>query len=55
MMNDEKRIEMNDTIQIILALTALALALGFLIKKFFWKKRKSKKAFNDAHDCDKCH
>ncbi|MCK0123077.1 FeoB-associated Cys-rich membrane protein [Gelidibacter salicanalis] len=46
---------MNDTIQTILALTALGLALSFLIKKFFWKKPKAKKAFSDAHDCDKCH
>ncbi|TDU43638.1 hypothetical protein BXY82_1053 [Gelidibacter sediminis] len=46
---------MNDTIQTILALIALALALSFLIKKFFWKKARTKKAFNDAHDCDKCH
>jgi hypothetical protein len=28
--------------QEILAFTALAIALAFLIKKFFWKKRKGK-------------
>lgn len=46
---------MNDLIQNILAFGALVLALIFLIKKFFWKKTKSKKAFGDGHDCDNCH
>lgn len=46
---------MNTLIQTILAFGALGLALLFLIRKFFWKKPKSKKAFGDAHDCDKCH
>ena len=46
---------MHDTIQTILAFVALGLALSFLIKKFFWKKSKSKKGFADAHDCDHCH
>ena len=35
---------MNDILQTILAFVALGLALSFLIKKFFWKKSKSKKA-----------
>lgn len=46
---------MNDAIQNILAFLALGLALTFLIKKFFWKKSKKKRAFGDAHDCDNCH
>lgn len=46
---------MNDTIQNILAFAALGLAVSFLIRKFFWKKPKSKKSFGNAHDCDHCH
>ena len=46
---------MNEIIQTILAFGALGLALTFLIKKFFWKKSKSKKGFSGTHDCDNCH
>ncbi|MFB9055148.1 FeoB-associated Cys-rich membrane protein [Mariniflexile ostreae] len=46
---------MNTIIQNILVLISIGLALAFLIKKFFWKKSKSKKAFGDHHDCDNCH
>ncbi|HMQ45378.1 MAG: FeoB-associated Cys-rich membrane protein [Confluentibacter sp.] len=46
---------MNTIIQNILVFSALAFALFFLVKKFFLKKSKSKKAFGDHHDCDKCH
>jgi len=45
---------MNEIIQTILVVVALGFAIGFLVKKFFWKKQKAKKAFGD-HDCDKCH
>ncbi|RAJ24469.1 hypothetical protein LX77_02022 [Gelidibacter algens] len=46
---------MNEIIQTILVFIALGLAVSFMIKKFSWKKPKTKKAFSDAHDCDKCH
>ncbi len=45
---------MNTLFQNILVFTALALAIVFLIRKFFWKKAKSKKTFGE-HDCDNCH
>lgn len=44
---------MNPFIQNILAIAALILALGFIITKFFLKKKKSKKACGDE-DCG-CH
>ncbi|PWK20678.1 hypothetical protein LX78_00380 [Xanthomarina spongicola] len=45
---------MNDFLQNILAFTLLFLALGFLVKKFFWKNSKPKKGLG-KHDCDNCH
>ncbi|AUP79200.1 FeoB-associated Cys-rich membrane protein [Flavivirga eckloniae] len=45
---------MNTIIQNILVFTALALAFGFLFKKFFWKKAKSKKACGGDDGCG-CH
>ncbi len=42
---------MNAIIQNILVFTTFALACGFLIKKFFWKKPKSKKACGNNTDC----
>ncbi len=44
---------MNPFIQNILAITALILAIGFLITKFFLKKKNSKKACGED-DCS-CH
>ncbi|UGU17246.1 FeoB-associated Cys-rich membrane protein [Sinomicrobium kalidii] len=41
-------------IQTILVYTALAIAVGFLIKKFFFPKKKSKKACGGGADCG-CH
>jgi len=44
---------MNHIIQNIFAFTAVALAVLFLIKKFFWKKPKPKKACgNDGCGCN---
>ncbi|WP_366185968.1 FeoB-associated Cys-rich membrane protein [Flavobacterium ovatum] len=37
-----------------LAFAALGFALAFLIKKFFWKKKKSKKNCGSDDDCG-CH
>nr|WP_229736559.1 FeoB-associated Cys-rich membrane protein [Bizionia arctica] len=45
---------MNDILQNILAFAALFIALGFLVKKFFWKKPKPKNGIK-IHDCDNCH
>jgi plastocyanin domain-containing protein len=45
---------MNDIIQNILVFTAIALAIGFLVKKFFLKKTKSKKACGKDDGCG-CH
>jgi len=45
---------MNALIQNILVFTALALALAFLLRKFIWKKSKSKNKIGE-HDCDNCH
>tara|TARA_R110002072_G_scaffold128443_1_gene266099 strand:- start:324 stop:461 length:138 start_codon:yes stop_codon:yes gene_type:complete len=45
---------MNTIIQNILVFSAIALALIFLIKKFFWKKSVSKKACGGDDDCG-CH
>jgi F0F1-type ATP synthase membrane subunit b/b' len=45
---------MNELLQNILALTALLIALLFLVKKFFWKKSKPKKGIGE-HDCNNCH
>ena len=44
---------MNPFIQNVLAISALIMALGFLIQKFFFKKKASTKACGD-YDCD-CH
>ncbi|MFV7236415.1 MULTISPECIES: FeoB-associated Cys-rich membrane protein [Flavobacterium] len=41
-------------IQEILAFVALAIALAFLIRKFFLKKKKSDKNCGDDDDCG-CH
>ncbi|MDI5897995.1 FeoB-associated Cys-rich membrane protein [Flavobacterium yafengii] len=38
-------------IQEILAFTALGIALAFLIKKFFFKKKKSDKNCGSGDDC----
>ncbi len=46
---------MNTLLQNILVFTALAFAVLFLVRKFFWKKSKSKKAIGDHRDCDSCH
>ncbi|MFH6767465.1 FeoB-associated Cys-rich membrane protein [Gaetbulibacter aquiaggeris] len=45
---------MNPFIQNILAIAALILALGFLITKFFLKKKQSKKSCGEEGDCG-CH
>ncbi|MBP1840472.1 FeoB-associated Cys-rich membrane protein [Formosa algae] len=43
---------MNTIIQNILVFSALGIAVAFMIKKFFWKKRKSKKACgSDGNGC----
>ena len=44
---------MNTLFQNILVFTALALAIVFLIRKYFWKKPKSKKSCG-TDDCG-CH
>ncbi|TNJ45406.1 FeoB-associated Cys-rich membrane protein [Tamlana fucoidanivorans] len=44
---------MNTIVQNILAFSAVGLAVAFLIKKFFWKKSKPKKACGNE-DCG-CH
>ncbi|TDE31434.1 MULTISPECIES: FeoB-associated Cys-rich membrane protein [Flavobacterium] len=41
-------------IQEIIAFIALGIALAFLIKKFFFKKRKSDKNCSSGDDCG-CH
>lgn len=43
---------MNTLIQNILVFTAILLAIGFLVKKFFWKKKSNKSCGTD--DCG-CH
>ncbi|MDO5978657.1 FeoB-associated Cys-rich membrane protein [Flavivirga spongiicola] len=45
---------MNTIIQDILVFTAMALAVMFLIKKFFWKKSKPKKTCGGDDSCG-CH
>mgnify|MGYP003678887082 CR=1 len=45
---------MNTIIQNILVFSAIAFALFFLVKKFFWKKAKSKKACGGGDGCG-CH
>lgn len=45
---------MNPVIQNVLAITALIIALGFLITKFFLKKKASKKGCGGDDDCG-CH
>jgi hypothetical protein len=45
---------MNTILQNILVFSALALALIFLIKKFFWKKSDSKKSCGGDDGCG-CH
>ncbi|WP_396602746.1 FeoB-associated Cys-rich membrane protein [Algibacter sp. R77976] len=45
---------MNDIIQNVLVFIAMALAMSFLIKKFFWKKAKPKKACGGDDGCG-CH
>ncbi|MCW2119318.1 FeoB-associated Cys-rich membrane protein [Flavobacterium sp. 7A] len=40
--------------QEILAFIALGFAVAFIIKKFFWKKKKSKKGCGTDDDCG-CH
>lgn len=48
------KIIMNDIIQNILVFTAIALSISFLIKKYFWKKSKPKKACGGDDGCG-CH
>jgi hypothetical protein len=43
---------MNTVIQNILVFTTVALAIGFLVKKFFWKKKAKESCGTD--DCG-CH
>jgi len=45
---------MNTIIQNILVITAVIVALGFLIKKFFWKKPVSNKSCGSGDGCG-CH
>jgi len=45
---------MNPFIQNVLAITALIIALVFLIAKFFWKKSSSKKSCGGDDGCG-CH
>ncbi|WP_370477254.1 FeoB-associated Cys-rich membrane protein [Tamlana flava] len=45
---------MNTIVQYILVFSALVLAIAFLVKKFFFKKSKSKKACGGSDDCG-CH
>jgi plastocyanin domain-containing protein len=45
---------MNEIIQNILVFTAIALAIAFLVKKFFLKKPKSKKVCGNEDGCG-CH
>lgn len=45
---------MNPFIQNVLAITALIIALAFLVTKFFLKKKKSKKSCGGGDDCG-CH
>lgn len=47
-------ITMNTLIQNILVLVALALAIVFIVRKFFWKPTKSKKACGGDDACG-CH
>jgi len=42
---------MNTIIQNILVFTTIALAVLFLIKKYFWKKTKAKKACGGDDGC----
>jgi len=44
---------MNTVIQNILVFSAVALAIGFLVKKYFYKKSKSENSCG-TDDCD-CH
>ncbi|MFV9549619.1 FeoB-associated Cys-rich membrane protein [Algibacter sp. PT7-4] len=46
---------MNEIIQNILVGISIAFALSFLIKKFFWKKSKPKKACGSNTDGCGCH
>jgi len=45
---------MNFILQNIVAFTALVMAVGFLIKKFLWKKAKTDKGCGTGSDCG-CH
>jgi F0F1-type ATP synthase membrane subunit b/b' len=45
---------MNTVIQNILVLIAVVFALAFIVKKFFWKPAKSKKACSGDDGCG-CH
>ncbi|MGB1307388.1 MAG: FeoB-associated Cys-rich membrane protein [Oceanihabitans sp.] len=43
---------MNTIVQNILVFSALFIALGFLVKKFFWKeKKKNSKACGSSNNC----
>ncbi len=45
---------MNTIVQNILVVIAIVLALAFIVKKFFWKTTKSKKACGGEDGCG-CH
>ncbi|MEZ4801672.1 MAG: FeoB-associated Cys-rich membrane protein [Gelidibacter sp.] len=45
---------MNTLLQNILVFTALAFAIGFLVKKFFFKRAKTDKGCGSGDDCG-CH
>lgn len=45
---------MNTFIQNILVFTALAIAVVFLVRKFLWKSKKSKKSCGGNDNCG-CH
>lgn len=45
---------MNTLIQNILVFASMALAISFLVRKFFWKKTASKKACGGDDGCG-CH
>ncbi|MBU2949818.1 FeoB-associated Cys-rich membrane protein [Tamlana agarivorans] len=45
---------MNTIIQNILVFTAVVFAIAFLVRKFIWKKKKSKKSCGGDDGCG-CH
>ncbi|MBU3820781.1 FeoB-associated Cys-rich membrane protein [Flavobacteriaceae bacterium XHP0103] len=45
---------MNTVIQNILVISAMVIAVGYLVKKFFWKKPVSEKGCGSGDNCG-CH